>query len=206
MINCEGGWEKQTVREHLVLSMQAGLIMCLKEKKKGVRDDANCAQSLLKCTIADTQTGKSEASRLVGSEVAARTDQPLCPGPSPFPACFLIPPSARFWGDCTVLKLTSNTHTHTHARKPPMLPSPHPLPASLACSRLVGIPTACCTVIWLMEFDFQRGSLKPVWLFGTVRMRGRREKKKVWSWEARNAWRGGGTVLPIRSWKPRFPF
>lgn len=69
------------------------------------------------------------------------------------------------------------THTHTH--KPPILPSPHPLPVSLACSRLVGIPTACGTVIWLMEFDFQRGSLKPVWLFGTVRMRGRGGKKSV---------------------------
>lgn len=140
-----------------------------------------------------TQTGNREASRPVGSQGVVWTDRPLSTSPSPPPACFLIPPSASFWGDHTVWK---PCFQHTHTRTFP--PFPHPLPASLACSRLVGIPTTCCAMIWLMEFDFQRGSLKRVWLFGTVRMGG----GVLWG---QRCLASCGGVLPIKCWKPRFP-
>lgn len=115
--------------------------------------------------------GSTQATRPVGSQGVVWTDRPLCTSSSPPPARFLIPPSASFWSDRTVVKPLSQ-HTNAHTPSAPSSPFPHPLPASLACSRLVGIPTACCAMIWLMEFDFQRGSLKRVWFFGTERAGG----------------------------------
>lgn len=133
------------------------------------------------CNCGCTQTGNREASRPVGSQGVVRTDRPLSTSPSPPPACFLIPPSASFWGWSHCVETSLPTRSH---KLPPHLP--HPLPASLACSQVVGIPTACSAMIWLMEFDFQRGSLKRVWLFGRARDEtgGRRG-----SWEGGDAWR-----------------
>lgn len=109
-----------------------------------------------------------------GSNRSASVYQPL-----PSPCLFSHSPFSKLLG---VIALCGNLTPNTLTQTPP----PHPLPASLACSQVVGIPTACSAMIWLMEFDFQRGSLKRVWLFGRARDEtgGRRG-----SWEGGDAWR-----------------
>lgn len=158
-------WEsqEQKVKEHLVLTMQAGLQSC---KKKKVQRWCKLWTSILKCTIADAHRQEIQrradlwAARWRFEQISLCLPAPPLPQPVfPFPLQQASRVIALRWN------LPPNTHTT-------FLPFPHPLPASLACSRLVGIPTACCAMIWLMEFDFQRGSLKRVWLFGTVRMGG----------------------------------
>lgn len=131
------------------------------------------------CNCGCTQTGNREASRPVGSRGVVRTDRPLSTSPSPPPCLFSHSPFSKLLG---VIALCGNLTPNTLTQTPP----PHPLPASLACSQVVGIPTACSAMIWLMEFDFQRGSLKRVWLFGRARDEtgGRRG-----SWEGGDAWR-----------------
>lgn len=60
----------------------------------------------------------------------------------PSPAWFLFHPLQRVSGVITT-HITFSHHTF-----------PHPIPSSLTCSGLIGIPTVCCAMIWLMEFDF----------------------------------------------------
>lgn len=66
----------------------------------------------------------------------------LCLPAPPLPQLvFSFPPFSKLLGVSALCgNLTSNTHTL-------QLPSPHPLPASLACRRLVGIPALCCAMI-----------------------------------------------------------
>ena len=150
--------------------------------------------SFFKCAIVDAH--RQEAERRADLWAAREWFEQigLCLPAPPLPQpVFSFPLQRASGGDRTVWKPHSQ---HAHTNRPP----PHPLPASLACSQVVGIPTACSAMIWLMEFDFQRGSLKRVWLFGRARDEtgGRRG-----SWEGRDAWRAeaescqldfGGTV------------
>lgn len=148
----------------------------------------NCEQRaffflfFFKCAIVDAHRQETERRADLWAAGEWFEQIGLCLPALPLPpACFLIPPSASFWGWSHCVETSLPTRSH---KLPPHLP--HPLPASLACSQVVGIPTACSAMIWLMEFDFQRGSLKRVWLFGRARDEtgGRRG-----SWEGGDAWR-----------------
>lgn len=125
--------------------MLARLKMCTKKKgAKMMRE--NCEQqAFFFCFFSNVQlwmhTDRKQRGEQTcgqpgsGSNRSASVYQPL-----PSPCLFSHSPFSKLLG---VIALCGNLTPNTLTQTPP----PHPLPASLACSQVVGIPTACSAMI-----------------------------------------------------------
>lgn len=149
------------------------------------------------CNCGCTQTGNREASRPVGSRGVVRTDRPLSTSPSPPPACFLIPPSASFWGWSHCVETSLPTCSHK-------LPPPPPTSSSCLISMQPGR--------WYSNNVQRYDLINGIWLPARIP----ETSMAFWKsegWDGREEGVLGGRrclasrgrVLPIRLWKRHFP-
>lgn len=193
MSHCES--QGQKVKEHLVFTTMVRWQTCKTKVQRWCQRTVNNKHFEM-CNCGCTQTGKTEASRPVGSQGVVWTDRPLSPTPPPPPACFLISPFSKLLGWSRYVETSLPTRTHTF----PLLP--------ISSSCLISMQPARWYSNSVLCYDLINGIWLPAWIpetgmafwnseDGRGGRRGSCDGRDAWWAEAESCQLGSGSPVSL---------